>query len=355
MVSDNLLDKLWKWFPLVKFSTWLSSEMSTLLEQLPPEVLLIIFRHLDPQSRVRLSCIVETEHFVTFNDVYDVDGEGNNMMHIIAQEGLTDVLEAFLRVGFNVAHTNSTGETLLHIAIRRGHSAVAQRLINSGFPLNVQDKMGRSPLHDAITTNDIQLAKCLITGGASVSLTNKDGQNALHLACGNGSAAFVQLLICSGADINQHDCNGLTPLHWSVPSQAADIAKLLVGASSPTLLLSAVDNNGLTALHHSAYWGNEEMLMFLLDAGSNPNVLTANGQSALHHAVQGNHVSVARGLLKYGAHSDVGCNANLTPLQLARLMENGDMIKLLNNSSCDVNDTDRYHDQEDRTLERSPC
>jgi ankyrin repeat protein len=93
--------------------------------------------------------------------------------------------------------------------------------------------------------------------------------------------------------------------------------------------------------HESAFWGQPEMLEFLLtEAKVDPNLRSKNGQTALHYAmwnmVNGKdefnkpYLKCIQLLLKHGTNPDLrGGNNNRTPLEMA--LNNGlsDVVALL--------------------------
>ena len=144
----------------------------------------------------------------------------------------------------------------------------------------------------------------------------------------------------------------LTPANESCPSLqrlqdcAEVIASRSVSAWSQTLQallkagarVTARDQLGFTALHHSAQAGHRTTLEFLLGLSSSMRMARAPLESEsnaeerpLHLAAQGGHVETVRLLLQHGAHP---CKTNYmgqTPLHLAVL--GGDSVACLGDTA----------------------
>ncbi|KAB8208915.1 ankyrin repeat-containing domain protein [Aspergillus parasiticus] len=127
---------------------------------------------------------------------------------------------------------------------------------------------------------------------------------------------MAQLLLTSGAEAKLQDSGGLMPLHWSALERTGTIAKLIIDSGSLDII-NWTDVNGLTPLHHAAYWGNYNMALVVLLSGCDPHHLTYSAWSAVHHAVQGGHVAVIQLLEQYGADLNLGGSFGVTPLDLA--------------------------------------
>ena len=129
-----------------------------------------------------------------------------------------------------------------------------------------------------------------------------------------------------------------TPLNVTAGSSHIASAKLLLANGAEVGL---ANGNGAFVTHESAFWGQPEMLEFLLtEAKVDPNLRSRNGQTALHYAmwnmISGKdeynkpYLKCIQLLLKHGTNPDLrGGNNNRTPLEMA--LNNGlsDVVALL--------------------------
>jgi ankyrin repeat protein len=72
-----------------------------------------------------------------------------------------------------------------------------------------------------------------------------------------------------------------------------------------------------------------EMVRTLLDAGADPNIQDASGNTALHHAVQWKQSEVIPLLIEGGAVLDVENKFGLTALDIATNLGDEEIIKTL--------------------------
>ncbi len=135
---------------------------------------------------------------------------------------------------------------------------VEAALINGANIHVVEDEeTGWNALHHAANRGHHEMVTFLLKNNAKPeTLTNDSKITALHIACtGDSNVATVRALLCGGANIE---------------------ARSGLGAKVP----------GETPLHSAAYWGQYDILKFLLGNGADPNALSSAKQTALVRAKQ---------------------------------------------------------------------
>ena len=75
---------------------------------------------------------------------------------------------------------------------------------------------------------------------------------------------------------------------------------------------------GDTALHLAVYQENLNVVWLLLEHGFDPNAVNHMGNTPLHNAVTANNENAARLLLQYRANRDIRNNDGVSPLDKAR-------------------------------------
>jgi ankyrin repeat protein len=81
-------------------------------------------------------------------------------------------------------------------------------------------------------------------------------------------------------------------------------AKLAQGAN-----INKVDEDGLTALSHSAYQGHSKVVQLLLDHGADVNIADKKGYTPLIWAISREHFDIVKPLLDKGVDVNLGVAA----------------------------------------------
>ena len=179
----------------------------------------------------------------------------------------------------------------------------------------------------------------LLKAGVSPDTASRNSYGALGYAGIGGHLEIMKLLIAHKADVNRRARFMKTPLNVTAGSSQIASAKLLLANGAE---VSMANGNGAFVTHESAFWGQPEMLEFLLtEAKVDPNLRSRNGQTALHYAmwnmISGKdeynkpYLKCIQLLLKHGTNPDLrGGNNNRTPLEMA--LNNGfsEVVALLN-------------------------
>ena len=132
----------------------------------------------------------------------------------------------------------------------------------------------------------------------------EDGCVPLHTATSNGEGAkqVVQHLLAYEADLTKQDDHGYTPFMYAVNLNLVGIAQLMMEFNAN---VEYKDNDGRTALHIAASAGLAEVIPVICEGDCDLEGKDADGDTALHIAVSLNHVNACKTLLA------VGCNASV--------------------------------------------
>ena len=170
-------------------------------------------------------------------------------------------------------------------------------------------------------------------------------QTALRYVCtpysSRGLITFIPVLLSCGADMNNPDPNGRTALHYAAMFcfQGLRIGKLLQflgGPAASGLVIDAVDDRGWTPLHFACllgFWsepyGQVTATRALLDHGANVRKRTTSGWTPLALAVLCANLDLVNLLLDKGAQADDlsrsrGDETLPTPPQIGRIVFVGD-------------------------------
>jgi ankyrin repeat protein len=113
------------------------------------------------------------------------------------------------------------------------------------------------------------------------------GHTALMQAVANKHVAVARALIEAGADVNAHANSGFTPLMFAAQQGDMEATRVLLaaGARVNDATTEGARWVGDTALLVASLNGHEELAIYLLDQGADPNAADDNGFTALHFAI----------------------------------------------------------------------
>jgi ankyrin repeat protein len=138
-------------------------------------------------------------------------------------------------------------------------------------------------------------------------------------------------------DINAQDILGRSVLLLACEKGCVDLVETLIELNARSELKTRL---GTTALHHAAIKGHHKICELLIERlhADVDAVDTDDDCTALHYALQKEHVDVARVLLKNGADPNEENHNNWTPFMVAAWRDNLDLIKLFEViTSVDIN------------------
>lgn len=259
--------------------------------------------------------------------------DGRSVLSYAAEESTPEVVQALLDAG---ADPNSPGDLRPLVAALRNDPDVVHVLLEAGADPDLRARDGDAPLHFAVArprtdrpVANPDVVRLLLEAGADPNVRarrrDRDGDTPLHdiadycydaTDAGQSAAraGVVRLLLDAGADPNLRNRDGDAPLHrltgghpfsrrsgYSnyyrdplednrdvVSRLLQNVARLLIDAGADPDLQAA---DGQTPLHQAAGSGGSEMLgmlRFLLVAGADPNLQAQDGKTPLHHAVRRN-------------------------------------------------------------------
>ena len=301
---------------------------------------------------------------------------------------------------FLTTAVSAQDKSALFQAIENNDAEAVQTALVAGTDANAVNEAGGSALFEAVRKQSIDMVRLLVVGGADVNFVNEQniGATPLMMAVAYNEMAIVNLLLENGADVNLPDTNGDPAINWAAyygytevadrllqsgadteqvghgnPREIAmrrghqDFVNLMarvadIGLPSPdTALLiegvasenmdaiedalalgaspNATDFTGRPVLGLAARTGNVDVVTRLIEAGANPDAIDEIGFSPLMEAVRDGKIEVARYLLSHDVDVNRRSNANalyLTPMHMAGLSGNPDMVQLLSDAGAGI-------------------
>eukprot|EP00752_Nemacystus_decipiens_P008503 g7594.t1 len=160
---------------------------------------------------------------------------GGTALHVAAQLGAHEIVEALLVHGGDLNARDSRGQSPLIAAIRSGHSRVAEVLVNAGCDVGVRawgpHCYGYAALDMAAEKGDIGILNMLLKHGADPMAADSLGNTAMHVAAYHGQLGAVETLVDAGGNVAAKNAWGLVPtLVARDPGHPALLALLARGA-----------------------------------------------------------------------------------------------------------------------------
>ena len=232
---------------------------------------------------------------------------------------------------------NLSRQSFMGPAANKGHKEVVQLLLENGADPNIRNIFGYTSLHRAIFGGKKDVVKLLLQRGAELFPTVKQdparaepykteqGYAAVGHAAGMGRTDIFKLLI----DFGQ------ISLFSAVNDEQVLIMLLNAGADP-----NVVGRNGVTPLHMAALWGHIGITKLLLERGALPNLASFYGETPLLCAVINGFEEVIKLLLDGGADPNITNIMRDTPLIQAVLRGKENLVKLLMERGADRNMAD---------------
>lgn len=228
-----------------------------------------------------------------------------------------------------VVQTND-GNTPLHIASICGNSNIAELLLKHKFDPNVRNKNGETPAICAVIKNQPDILRSLIAAGADINILESNEYSALHIAAMHNHLECVKSLVENGAlDPN------ILALRIAIKYKNWEVVSYLTGL---IFNINFEYNGDLPPLLSAAKLGHENVLIFLLQLGMDPNLTTVSGKSAMHYAAEKGLLLCMQHLVAAGGDPNLKEEDGWTPLHYAVSHQQENIVKYLIEIGCDVNE-----------------
>jgi ankyrin repeat protein len=185
-------------------------------------------------------------------------------------------------------------EKMLAAALKNDLATV-EELVQQGANINYADRWGYTAIFNAAWEGNVEALDLLHRLGAKISF---DAGNLLCNAAFNGKLESVKWLINKGENANfSFTDTGENALHYTIcksseMNERAEIVKFLIDSGAdvnkttipgvPTLCFMRDANlKGESPLHRAAAYGDIVIVKMLLDAGADPSLKDANGDTPI--------------------------------------------------------------------------
>ncbi|MSO20547.1 MAG: hypothetical protein EXQ56_08795 [Acidobacteria bacterium] len=241
-------------------------------------------------------------------DVNVPQADGATALHWAAHWNDLEMADQLIAAGAKPNAANDYGVTPLKLALDDRATAMAQRLLKAGADANATTWTGETMLMSATASGNVDAVKALLAAGARADSSEpRRGQTSLMWAIANEWPNVSKVLIDAGANVNakthMRKEAGFTPM--TVNGYSAVISATPLGSYTPLLFAAragdlettklllakgaeinwASPEDG-TALLIASAGGYEELAVYLLDRGADPNMMDGSGIAPLHYALR---------------------------------------------------------------------
>jgi len=208
--------------------------------------------------------------------------------------------------GADVNGWDNLGTPPLETAARAGCIPMMQLLVAHGARIDRRDSDGQTPLMGAAMRNQAPAIRFLVAHGASIEKGGPAGFTPLAIAVEEGQFDAAYELIKAGAKVNipasTHRLTPLMVIASELPPQSRDVKVLQnhgpIDVARALLAHKAkvdtTDADGVTALMIAAARDNSQMIGLLIQAGANPRIKSAAGETARDIAVENDNLGAIR-------------------------------------------------------------
>ena len=224
------------------------------------------------------------------------------------------------------------GYTPLHMAARYGHWEVGILLvITGGARVDAPDCFGVTPLHVAACHNHNLFVHTLMNSrlGANINSRSSNGSTPLHSAAACGAVEVIDALQYFEANLSAVDEDGLSALHYTIlhihPSHLNQKIVLNRTHCDGTLHLLTIDRRGHLArfyddnniIRNTDHYRWLDTLINLILLGCDIDAVDINGRTSLHIAAANGLADAVNVLLQKKSNPEIRDRFGKTPLEVA--------------------------------------
>lgn len=214
------------------------------------------------------------------------------------------------------------GGMSIHLASANGRNDVIASLLKKDPTLiNLKDDKGNTPLHWAAMKDKTETIKLLIANGADIEAVDVDNWTALHYASAFASLDSVNALLESGANKEAKTKDDSTPAYYAKNEEIMNVLALdSLSTTTNENITEVIDENTITLSNTQIDDKN---------TSSDDEVNLTDKQLELLVAISNNDIIAVNNLLREGISANFKYEEGYSPLHLAVLNDNIDILKML--------------------------
>jgi ankyrin repeat protein len=246
----------------------------------------------------------------------------------INQEKTLRLVKILTNKGANIKLVDKLGYSPLSYALFKGNKYLHNKLDSTySIDLNNIDPTGFQKLLAGLFLDDTNIINSVLNSKPNVlKLQDKTQMSLLHYMVSTTNIDKIKLLINKGADLNLQEVNGFTPFHLACFRKKKDIAKEIFKHTQDFSKKTITNQDALSMV---AELRDTSMIDTLLSKGLNINHQDTNGRTLLYWMTQYKWPDMVKHLITKGANPNINAKTYLTPLQLAVLIRNEELVKII--------------------------
>ena len=237
--------------------------------------------------------------------------DGWTPLHFACRYGRIEMVQLLIKYmpAFHAASKTNNGWTIFHLAAVNSDPQVLKMILNTFRFEDIRDHVRWTMLLYAVRFGAKETIRFVIESrhnlGINVEVTDNQGSTILHLACRHRDIEIVDLVHNALEDINsdidfdtRSDLQD-TPLHEAVSNASSDVAIHLIQRFPNKINVRGQQDRPL--LHYACYYKNMGFLEHIFrnpDYDIDYNAVDEEGLTGLHHACIDGHFEVVNFLLQ---------------------------------------------------------
>ncbi|CAI5701337.1 hypothetical protein KXD40_007995 [Peronospora effusa] len=218
--------------------------------------------------------------------------------------------------------------------VAKGDLAEVMDALNAGADLSAKNSLGQSPAYVAAANGLHHVLTLLLERGANANEIALDGTTPLHVACEKNDDRAAKILVKYNARLDMTALSGCTPLHLAAKKGYSEIVAILLSARAKTDF--PIRETTTTALLLACMAGHSTVIEQLLDAGADPQVEDADGNTPLHFVSRTGNYRATYLLLTAGADPDMPNEKDETAFDMAEQQGHSHVHYLLKTNGMGV-------------------
>uniref|UniRef100_UPI00398F7D25 transient receptor potential cation channel subfamily A member 1b n=1 Tax=Pristiophorus japonicus TaxID=55135 RepID=UPI00398F7D25 len=294
-----------------------------------------------------------TEH-ADFEVLNVIDCNGNTPLHWATEKNQTHCVQTLLERGANPNVLNNAVMSPLHLAVFLNHNAVVKVLAShKTTELNLEGDLRNTPLMIACSRDNAEGLSILLKHGALLCKQNRLGRFPIHEAAFSGAEKTLEIILQKGEELgyprekhaNYLDEGNHTPLHLALLGGRIETIKICIDNGAKIDLQEKANS---TALHFACLQGAVEVVKLMLSKYKGENdilhLLDDIKQTPLHKAATYDHAELVEYLIEQGSDMNMIDSESRTPLLWAAsrgawntviiLVTRGANVKIKNSVEC---------------------